>query len=42
MQGLHRAGSYASFKTTDTSVSHVSLEMILLMEQVPGQIQNLE
>ena len=42
IQELHREAHTLASKSTDTSVSHASLEMILLMEQMPEQIQNPE
>jgi uncharacterized protein (TIGR00255 family) len=42
MQELHREANTLGSKSVDTAVSHVSLEMKLLIEQMREQIQNLE
>lgn len=42
MQELHREANTLGSKSVDTAVSHASLEMKLLIEQMREQIQNLE
>lgn len=42
MQELHREANTLGSKSADTAVSHASLEMKLLIEQMREQIQNLE